>query len=146
MDEIKAEEVERRFALASQPKVNFKDEINRLLKAKHINRTIFCECTQLSEEIYYRLAKKDTPPVLSTVITLCVGLSLDTMTSSNLIRLAGYTLRLDYELHRFYGYFLENSDELEIPVCNEFLEGKGYKKKGELLGSIERKKNSSKTF
>ena len=74
----------------------------------------------------------------ATVISLCVGLSLDTLTAYHLIALAGYTLLPGNRLHRLYAYFIENSEDLTVWECSEFLRSMGYCRKGELLGSQQR--------
>lgn len=89
--------------------------------------------------MYYRLKGKDEQPMLATVLSLCVGLSLDTLTAYHLIALAGYALLPGNRLHQLYAYFIENSADLDICECNKFLRDFGYCKKGELLGSQQRK-------
>lgn len=138
MGKISADGFERRFALACRPQGTCKDEINRLFAARHINTRTFCDCTELDETMYYRLKSKDEPPTLATVISLCVGLSMDTLTANRLVTLAGYTLLPENRLHRLYAYFIENSEDLTVWECNEFLRSMGYCKKGELLGSQQR--------
>lgn len=138
MGTISADGFERRFALACRPQGTCKNEINRLFAAKHINPRTFCDCTELDETMYYRLKGKDEPPKLATILSLCVGLSLDTLTGYHLIALAGYTLLPGNRLHCLYAYFIENSAELTVCECNEFLRNFGYCKKGELLGSKQR--------
>lgn len=138
MGKISVDGFERRFALACRPQGTCKDEINRLFAARHINTRTFCNYTELDETMYYRLKSKDEPPTLATVISLCVGLSLDTLTAYHLIALAGYVLLPGNRLHRLYAYFIENSEGLTVWECNEFLRSMGYYKKGELLGSQQR--------
>ena len=89
--------------------------------------------------MYYRLQKEAEQPKLSTIVSLCVGFSLDTLTGYHLIALAGYTLLPRNTLHRIYAYFIENSQSLTISECNKFLEDMGFHKQGELLGSQQRK-------
>ena len=137
---ISANGFERRFRLACKPRGTFSGEFGRLCEEKPLNARTFCDDTELDETMYYRLKSKDEPPTLATVISLCVGLSLDTLTAYHLIALAGYSLRLDNQLHQLYSYFMEKSEDLTIWECNELLRSKGYHKKGELLGSQERKK------
>ena len=91
MGKISADGFKRRFALACRPQGTWKDEINRLFVEQQINPRTFCDDTELDETMYYRLKSKDEPPTLATVISLCVGLSLDTLTAYHLIALAGYT-------------------------------------------------------
>ena len=138
MGKISADGFERRFALACRPQGTCKDEINRLFAARHINTRTFCDYTELDETMYNRLKSKDEPPTLATVISLCVGLSLDTLTAYHLVGLAGYALLPGSTLHRLYAYFIENSEGLTVWECNEFLRSMGYCKKGELLGSQQR--------
>ena len=120
---ISVDGFESRFALACQPKGTCKEEIHRLFTAKHINPRTFSDCTDLE----------------STIVSLCVGFSLDTLTGYHLIALAGYTLLPRNTLHRIYAYFIENSQSLTISECNKFLEDMGFHKQGELLGSQQRK-------
>lgn len=139
MGKISADGFERRFALACRPQGTWKAEINRLFVERHINSRTFCDCTELDETMYYRLKSKEEPPTLATVTTLCVGLSLDTLTAYHLVELAGYTLLPGNMLHRIYAYFVENSQDLTVWECNKFLRSMDYCKKGELLGSQQRK-------
>ena len=138
MGKISADGFDRRFALACRPQGTWKDEINRLFAEQQINPRTFCDDTELDETMYYRLKSKDEPPALATVISLCVGLSLDTLTAYHLIALAGYTLLPGNTLHRLYAYFIENSEDLTVWECSEFLRSMGYCRKGELLGSQQR--------
>lgn len=138
MGKISADGFDRRFALACRPQGTWKDEINRLFVEQQINPRTFCNDTELDETMYYRLRSKDEPPTLATVISLCVGLSLDTLTAYHLVALAGYTLLPGNRPHRLYAYFIENSEDLEVWECNEFLRSMGYCRKGELLGSQQR--------
>ena len=136
---ISVDGFESRFALACQPKGTCKEEINRLFTAKHINPRTFSDCTDLDSTMYYRLQNEAEQPKLSTIVSLCVGFSLDTLTGYHLIALAGYTLLPRNTLHRIYAYFIENSQSLTISECNKFLEDMGFHKQGELLGSQQRK-------
>ena len=138
MGTISADGFKRRFALACQPKGTYKEEINRLFAEKHINSRTFGDRTELDEAIYYRLKNNDEQPKLATVITVCVGLSLDTLTSYHLVELAGYRLLPGNLLHCIYAYFIENSEDLTVADCNEFLRSMGFCKKGKLLGSQQR--------
>ena len=76
--------------------------------------------------MYYRLQNEAEQPKLSTIVSLCVGFSLDTLTGYHLIALAGYTLLPRNTLHRIYAYFIENSQSLTISECNKFLEDMGF--------------------
>ena len=136
---ISVDGFESRFALACQPKGTCKEEIHRLFTAKHINPRTFSDCTDLDSTMYYRLQNEAEQPKLSTIVSLCVGFSLDTLTGYHLIALAGYTLLPRNTLHRIYAYFIENSQSLTISECNKFLEDMGFHKQGELLGSQQRK-------
>ena len=139
MGKISADGFERRFALPSRPHGTWKDEINRLFEKRHVNSRTFGGYTELDETMYYRLKSKDEQPKLATVISLCVGLSLDTLTAYHLIALAGYALLPGNRLHLLYAYFIENSADLDINECNKCLQDFDYCKKGELLGSRPRK-------
>lgn len=132
---ISANDFESRFRLACNPKESFADEIDRLFKKNSLSLRTFCDYTELDETMFYRLQRKDASPTLATVISICVGLSLDTMTARHLIALAGYNLRADNQLHLLYCYLIEKSGCLTIGECNEFLRSMDYRKKGELLGS-----------
>ncbi len=145
MGTISKDNFKRRFVLAHQPKGTCKEEINRLFTARHINSTTFSDCTDFDETMYYRLKSKDEAPKLATIITLCVGLSLDTLTGYRLVELAGYKLLPDNRLHCVYAYFMENSTDLTVAECNDLLRDMGYRKKGERLGSTQRAK-TKKSF
>ena len=123
---ISVDGFESRFALACQPKGTCKEEIHRLFTAKHINPRTFSDCTDLDSTMYYRLQNEAEQPKLSTIVSLCVGFSLDTLTGYHLIALAGYTLLPRNTLHRIYAYFIENSQSLTISECNKFLEDMGF--------------------
>ena len=138
MGTISADGFERRFALACQPKGTLKEEINRLFTERHINSRTFCDRTELDEAMYYRLKNKDEQPLLATIITVCVGLSLDTLMSYHLVELAGYRLLPGNLLHCIYAYFSENSEDLTVAECNEFLRSMGFCKRSKLLGSTQR--------
>ena len=127
---ISVDGFESRFALACQPKGTCKEEIHRLFTAKHINPRTFSDCTDLDSTMYYRLQNEAEQPKLSTIVSLCVGFSLDTLTGYHLIALAGYTLLPRNTLHRIYAYFIENSQSLTISECNKFLEDMGFHKQG----------------
>lgn len=138
MGKISADGFERRFALACRPQGTWKDEINRLFAERQINPRTFCDYTELDETMYYRLKSKDEPPTLATVISLCVGLSLDTLTAYHLIALAGYTLLPATGSTGSMPTSSRTARILTVWECSVFLRSMGYCRKGELLGSQQR--------
>ena len=115
------------------------DEMIRLYEEKKddviSNRNIdirdqnFEAITNVSRSVLSFIKKGTSRPKLSTIITFCISLMLDTINSYDLIELAGYKLSQNYEVDRAYAELLQYHNYGDIDACNEHLEGLGIDKK-----------------
>lgn len=97
----------------------------------------FAECTGLNTNIYYTMQKPDCNIELDLVISICVGLKLDTVSTQLLLQSAGLGFNLNNRIHRAYLYIVEYFKDQTIEECNETLEILGVPA-SKRLGSYER--------
>lgn len=92
--------------------------IEKIIKIKGMSMEDFYTCTNLNRTIMYDIRKNKTRPQLRIVITICIGLELETAQSLELIRLAGYALSKTRSIY-------QKHDAKEICRITNYRAGKG---------------------
>ena len=116
-----------------------KDEVIKVRNIKKIDQD-FEEITGITRSVLYFIKKGRSRPKLSTLITFCISLMLDTIDSYALIELAGYKLSQNYEVDRAYAELLQYHNHGDLKECNKYLGSLGIEKQY-LLGVKSRTSN-----
>lgn len=111
--------------------------INKIMEVKNISTKDFYANTKLNRTVLYDI-KKNKRSQLRIVITICIGLELETSQSLELIRLAGYSLSNTFYLDCVYFDLISHYNDCGIEECNKRLAELGVEKKY-FLGSLQRK-------
>lgn len=97
----------------------------------------FYERTLLDRSVLTRIKKGKSRTTLRIVVTICIGLNLTPIASSELLHRAGYHLSEEYD--EDYIFLINNHYKSDIYECNEILKKRGVSE-DDFLGSLERKK------
>ena len=116
-----------------------KDEVIKVRNIKKIDQD-FEEITGITRSVLCFIKKGRSRPKLSTLITFCISLMLDTIDSYALIELAGYKLSQNYEVDRAYAELLQYHNHGDLKECNKYLGSLGIEKQY-LLGVKSRTSN-----
>ena len=113
-------------------------KIMNMIKSKNISMNEFYDETKISRNILKDIKTKNKRPSLKTVISICIGLHLETIESYKLIHLAGYELSDTILLDRAYSELISHYNDCGIKDCNARLRELGFEKESELLGTQQR--------
>ncbi len=113
--------------------------ILRILESKHLTKHDFLDLTQLDRQILYRIEKGLSARLqLRTVITICIGLSLEPTQSICLLQKAGYFLTEELPVDQAYLKLINHYYLSDIEECNGILKRLGIPRKY-FLGSLDRR-------
>ena len=112
--------------------------IMKIVHVRGISMEDFYTETGLNRTILSDIKKNNSRSQLRIVITICIGLRLETRQAFDLIRLAGYALSDTIYLDCVYAELISHYNDCGIEGCNERLAELGIDKKY-FLGSQQRK-------
>ena len=129
---------DRSFNMSLEINKTFHEKITAIFEKKHVYSSTFCDCTGLEPMMFTRMNRPGYNPNMRTVMSVCVGLGLDVLTTESLLKSAGLAFSPVNRVHFAYIYLLENCKGMNIEDCNNILESFGIDKK-DFLGTIPRK-------
>lgn len=114
------------------------ERIMKIIKINDMTMEDFYSETDLNRNILSDIKKNKSRPQLRTVITICIGLSLEPFEALDLIHLSGYHLTNTIYIDRIYSELITHYNDFGIIECNKRLKELGIEEKY-YLGSQTRK-------
>lgn len=112
------------------------EKMKKIFEIKKVDVGKFTECTQLGRHYYYKFQEPGYIPMMSALVSVCMGLNLDLPVAESLLAPTKFSFNYTNRVHCAYMFLLTQYQGLCIEDCNKILRSLGITDEASLLGTF----------